>query len=50
MLKYDPGNKSIDTIGDPGDNSESTAIIIYQQSSDVNLKIENRSLIVTKTY
>ena len=31
MLKYDSGNKSIDIIGDPDDNSESTAIIIYQQ-------------------
>ena len=50
MLKYDPGNKSIDIIGDPDDNSESTASIIYQQSSYVNLKIENESLIVSKTY
>ena len=50
MLKYDPGNKSIDIIGDPDDNSESTAIIIYQQSSYVNLKIENKSLIVSRTY
>ena len=50
MLKYDPGNKSIDIIGDPDDNSESTAIAIYQQSSYVNLKIENKSLIVTTTY
>ena len=50
MLKYDSGNKSIDIIGDPDDNSESTAIIIYQQSSYINLKIENKSLIVTKTY
>ena len=50
MLKYDPGNKSIDIIGDPDDNLESTAIIIYQQSSYVNLKIENKSVIVSKTY
>ena len=50
MLKYDSGNKSIDIIGDPDDNSESTGIIIYQQSSYVNLKVENKSLIVTKTY
>ena len=50
MLKYDSGNKSIDIIGDPDDNSESTGIIIYQQSSYVNLKIENKSLIVSKTY
>ena len=37
MLKYDPGNKSIDIIGDPDDNSESTAIVIYQQSAYINL-------------
>ena len=49
MLKYDPRNKSIEIIGDPDDDSESTGIIIFQQSSYVNLKIENKSLIVIKT-
>ena len=29
---------------------QSTAIIIYQQASYINFKIENDSLIVTKTY
>ena len=28
----------------------STAIIIYQQASYINFKIENNSLVVTKTY
>ena len=50
MLKYDSGNKSIDIIGDPDDNTESTAIIIFQQSAYINLKITDRSLKVTKTY
>ena len=50
MLKYDPGNKLIDIIGDPDDNSESTAIVIYQKSAYINLRIENKSLTVTKTY
>ena len=50
MLKNDFGNKSIIINGEPDDNSESTAIIIYQQASYINFKIENDSLIVTKTY
>ena len=50
MLKHDSGNKSIIINGEPDDNSESTAIIIYQQASYINFKIENDSLIVTKTY
>ena len=50
MLKYDCGNKSIDIIGDPDDNSKSAGIVVFQQSAYVNLKIENRSLIVSKTY
>ena len=50
MLKNDSGNKSIIINGEPDDNSESTAIIIYQQASYINFKIENDSLIVTKTY
>ena len=50
MLKNDSGNKSIIISGDPDDNSESTAIIIYQQASYINFKIENDSLIVTKKY
>ena len=50
MLKNDSGNKSIINNGDPDNNSSSTAINIYQQASYINLKIENGSLIVTKTY
>ena len=50
MLKNDSGNKSIIINGEPDDDSESTAIIIYQQASYINFKIENGSLIVTKTY
>ena len=50
MLKYDPGNKSIDIIGDPYDNSDATSIVVYQQSAYINLKIGNKSLTVTKTY
>ena len=50
MLKHDSGNKSIIINGEPDDNSESTAIIIYQQASYINFKIENDSLVVTKTY
>ena len=50
MLKYDPGNKSIDIIGYPDDNFDATAIVVYQQSAYANLKIENKSLIVKKAY
>ena len=50
ILKNDSGNKSIILNGEPDDDSESTAIIIYQQASYINFKIENDSLIVTKTY
>ena len=50
MLKYDSGSKSVDISCDPDDNSESTAITIFQQSAYINLKIENGSLMVTKTY
>ena len=50
MLKHDSGNKSIIINGEPDDDSPSTAIIIYQQASYINFKIENDSLIVTKTY
>ena len=50
MLKNDSGNKSIIINGEPDDNLESTAIIIYQQASYINFRIENDSLIVTKTY
>ena len=49
MLKHDSGSKSIVINGEPGDNSKSTAIIIYQQSSYIHFKIENNSLVVTKT-
>ena len=47
MLKHNSGSKS---IGEPDDNTSSTAIIIYQQASYINFKIDNGSLIVTKTY
>ena len=50
MLKYDSGTKSIDISCSPDDNDSSTAITIYQQSAYANLKIENSSLVVTKTY
>ena len=50
MLKNDSGNKSIIINGEPDDDSDSTAIIIYQQASYINFKIDNDSLIVTKTY
>ena len=50
MLKNDSGNKSIIINGQPDYNSSSTAIIIYQQASYINFKIENNSLVVTKTY
>ena len=50
MLKNDSGNKSIIINGEPDDNSISTAIIIYQRASYINFKIENNSLVVTKTY
>ena len=50
VLKYDSGSKSVDISCDTDDNSESTAIIIYQQSTYINLKIENGSLVVNKTY
>ena len=50
MLKNNSGNKSIIINDELDDNSESTAIIVYQQSSYINFKIENGSLIVTKTY
>ena len=50
MLKNDSGNKSIIINGQPDDNSSSTAIIIYQQASYINFKIENNSLVVKKTY
>ena len=50
MLKYDSGNKSINIDGNPDDNSRASVIVVYQQSAYINLKIENKSLIVTKTY
>ena len=50
MLKNDSGSKSIIINGNPNDNSESTAIIIYQQASYINFKIDNGALVVTKTY
>ena len=50
MLKNDSGNKSIILNGEPDDDSNSTAIIIYQQASYINFKIENDSLIVTKKH
>ena len=50
MLKNDSGSKSIIINGNPNDNAKSSAIIIYQQASYINFKIENRALVVTKTY
>ena len=50
MLKYDSRTKSIDISCSPDDNDNAIAIIIYQQSAYVNLKIENGSLVVKKTY
>ena len=50
MLKYDSGSKSVDISCDPDNNSSASAIVIHQQSVYINLKIENESLIVSKTY
>ena len=50
MLKHDSENKSIVINGEPDDNSSSSAIVIYQQASYINIKIENGSLVVKKTY
>ena len=50
MLKHDSGNKSIIINGESAGNSSSTAIIIYQQASYINFKIENGALLVIKTY
>ena len=50
MLKHDSGNKSIIINGEPDDNSPSSAIVIYQQASYINFKIDNGALLVTKTY
>ena len=50
MLKHDSGNKFIVINGKPDDNSSSSAVIIYQQASYINFKIENGALLVTKTY
>ena len=50
MLRYDSGTKSIDISCDPDDNSKASPIVIFQQSAYINLKIENGSLLVKKTY
>ena len=50
MLKHDSGNKSIIINAEPDNNSSSSAVIIYQQASYINFKIENGSLIASKTY
>ena len=50
MLKHDSGSKSIIINGNPDDNTKSSAIIIYQQASYINFKIDNGALVVTKTY
>ena len=50
MLRNDSGNKSIIINGQPDDNSISSAVIIYQQASYINFKIENGALLVTKTF
>ena len=46
MLKHDSRNKSIIINGKPDDNSPSTAIIIYQQASYINFKIEKYIIII----
>ena len=50
MLKNYSGNKSIIVNREPVDNSSSSAIVIYQQASYTNFKIDNGTLLVTKTY
>ena len=50
MIKNDFANKFVNIMGNPDDNSSSTGIIVFQQSAYINLKIENGSLIVSKTY
>ena len=50
MIKNDFVNKFINIMGNPDDNSSSTCIIVFQQSAYITLKIENGSLIVSKTY
>ena len=50
MLRNDSGSKSIIINGSPDDNSNSNAIIIYQQASYISFKIDNETLVVTKTY
>ena len=50
MLKYDFGTKSIDISCNPDKNSSASAIVIYQQSSNINLKIKNGALVVKKIY
>ena len=40
MLKHDSGNKSITINGEPNDNSSSSAVILYQQVSYINLKLK----------
>ena len=37
MLKYDSGSKSVDILCDPDDNSSASVIVIYQQSTYINL-------------
>ena len=48
MLKYDSGTKSVDISCNPDDNSSASAIVIYQQSAYINLKIENGFLVDKK--
>ena len=48
MLKYDSGSKSVDISCDPDDNGSASSIVMYQQSSYINFKIENGSLVVKK--
>ena len=50
MIKNDFANKFINIMGNPDNNSSSTGIIVFQQSAYINLKIENGSLLVSKTY
>ena len=50
MLKHDSGKKSIIINGEPDNNSSSSAIVIYQEASYINFKIDNGALLVTKKY
>ena len=50
LLENSKNDDLLYRAGKPDIKSESTAVIIYQQASYINFKIDNDSLIVTKTY